>query len=166
MRHREKLKLSVWLILLGLLDLGWPSWVVQTESKAVSLCAPASPVTGDRPSPDRACDLRRGSSQSSEPLAASISEAGDECVDPKEGLWAENHTTAPFHWLSRMNTRNRKHAYFPPWWSCLKALPQGDLQHCLSPLNYHGYAPFHNNWEVSQFYMCNSDVYMKAGVCD
>lgn len=86
-----------------------------------------------------------GSSQSSEPLAASIPEAGDECVDPEEGLWAENHTTAPMRWLPRVNTWHRKCAYSLPWWSCLAALSQRDLQHCLFSFNYRGYAPFHSN---------------------
>lgn len=167
MRRREKLQLSLWLIPWRVLDLGWPSTVVPNWVNGAEPFVSLHPQSLEVGHPlTESVTSGRDSSQSSEPLAASIPEAGDECVDPEEGLWAESHTTAPACWMPRMSTRPRKDACSLPWWSRLAALSQRGLQHCLFSFNYHGYAPFHSNREVSQSYMCNTNVYVKAGICD
>lgn len=166
MRHREKRKLSLWLIPWGVLDLEWPSTVVPNCVNGGEPLYPLMPSHWRRAIPWQSLwpqpEAVPGALSHWQPVFQKLVMS----ERPEEGLWEENHTIAPMCRLPMAYTWHRRYAYALPWWSCLAALSQRDLQHCLFSFNYHGYAPFHSNREVSQRYMCKSNVHMKAGICD
>lgn len=117
------------------------------ESKGLGLCMPASQSL-DVGHPLTVCDLRWVSSQSFELLAVSIPEAcGWVCQ-----LWRGDLGGAPHSHSMLLTAQGGCKKKNAPLIVLLGApLSQLDLQHCLICFNYHACAPWHSNWEVSQF---------------
>ena len=147
MGQRQRLKLSPPLILLGVLDLGWPFWVVPSWVKGAGPLYPlipglwrwAIPWQSLWPQARQFAELWATGNQYSRSWWMSVltlkRESGPNTIQPL-------HSTRCPGWIQEMEDVLLTRAYCLPWWSCLAALSWPYLQHYLISFNYHGYPSF------------------------